>query len=42
VVGPEMRARSVRLRADPRFRWVEPLAAESATDDAQGPRRTDR
>jgi hypothetical protein len=41
-VSPEMRALSARLRADPRVRWVEPLAAESATDDAQGPRRTDR
>ena len=42
TVSPEMRALSARLRADPRVRWVEPLAAESATDDAQGPRRTDR
>ncbi len=38
-VSPQMRALAARLRADARVRWVEPLAAESATDDAQG-RRT--
>jgi hypothetical protein len=42
AVSPEMRALSARLRADPRVRWIEPLPAEPATDDAQGPRRTDR
>jgi hypothetical protein len=41
AVSPELRALSARLRADPRVRWIEPLAVEPAADDAQGPRRTD-
>ena len=40
-VSPEMRALSARLHADPRVRWIEPLASEPAAGDAQGPRRTD-
>jgi hypothetical protein len=41
TVSPEMRALSARLHADPRVRWIEPLASGAAADDAQGPRRTD-
>lgn len=42
AVSPQMRALSARLRADARVRWVEPLVAEPAADDAQGPHRADR
>ncbi len=42
AVSPQMRALSARLRADSRVRWVEPLVAEPAADDAQGPHRPDR
>jgi hypothetical protein len=37
VIGPEMRAVAARLRADPRVRWIEPLAADPP---AEQPRAT--
>jgi hypothetical protein len=36
VAGPQMRALAARLRADPRVRWVEPLAGSAAATAAQG------
>jgi hypothetical protein len=36
VVSPEMRALAARLRADPRVRWIEPLALEQSPEPARG------
>jgi len=36
VVSPEMRAVAARLRADPRVRWVEPLAMEQTSRSPRG------
>jgi hypothetical protein len=37
-VGPEMRSLALRLRSDPRVRWVEPLAGIAPGSPAQGTR----
>jgi hypothetical protein len=36
VVSPEMRALAARLRADPRVRWIEPLAVDHSPEPARG------
>jgi hypothetical protein len=36
VVSPEMRAVAARLDADPRVRWVEPLAVEQTPESPRG------
>lgn len=38
VAGPQMRTLAARLRADPRVRWVEPLAGTLPGNEAQGTR----
>jgi hypothetical protein len=42
AVSPQMRALAARLRSDARVRWVEPLPAGAAPDDAQGRRAQER
>jgi hypothetical protein len=42
TVSPEMRTLAARLQADPRVRWIEPLALAPAADDAQGSRHSER
>lgn len=37
-VSPQLRALAVRLRADARVRWIEPIGLEATADDAQGKR----
>jgi hypothetical protein len=41
-ISPEMLALAARLRADARVRWVEPLAAGAAGDNAHGQRAQER
>jgi hypothetical protein len=36
VVSPEMRAVAARLHADPRVRWIEPLAVEPTAQSPRG------
>jgi hypothetical protein len=36
AVSPEMRAVAARLRADPRVRWIEPLAAGQTPEPSRG------
>ena len=38
AITPQMRALAARLQADPRVRWVEPLAASHSLEGAQQPR----
>jgi hypothetical protein len=41
-ISQQMRALSARLQADPRVRWVEPLAAGDSPESAQQPRAPSR
>jgi hypothetical protein len=36
-VSPELRSLAMRLRADPRVRWLEPLDLQPSADDVRGP-----
>ena len=38
AVSPELRTLAARLQADPRVRWIEPLAADSAQEARAGKR----
>jgi anti-sigma factor RsiW len=41
-ISPQMRAVATRLRADPRVRWVEPLAAGDSPEGVEQPRAPSR